>query len=129
MGYRMLHGNEILTWCCASDTLSRYEEIKKTMFKHKGIEVASQFIFKKHIFLDGERDIVDDVEANLLCFQAHHDIITGTMPVTVDEACYFAAAQLQFELGDYNPFKDISQFLYALRTTHTTHTTRHEMLV
>lgn len=93
-----------------ADTLSRYEEIKKTMFKHKGIEVASQFIFKKHIFLDGERDIVDDVEANLLCFQAHHDIITGTMPVTVDEACYFAAAQLQFELGDYNPFKDISQF-------------------
>jgi hypothetical protein len=45
--------------------------------------------------------------------QAHHDIITGTMPVTVDEACFFAATQLQFELGDYDPFKDISQYLYA----------------
>jgi len=47
------------------DTLSKFDEVKKTM---PGV-VESQFVFKKHLFLDPEREITDEVEGNLLCFQ------------------------------------------------------------
>ncbi len=33
------------------------------------IDVEVQFLLKKHIFLDPEREIKDEMERHLLCFQ------------------------------------------------------------
>ncbi len=131
----------VISFAFNSDTLAKYEILKKSM-NEKGKDVAVRFLLKKQIILDPHAEITDEIERTLLFYQvhksgiwpyfktmvlhcssfnfsyslyllqqAHSDIISGRLPSSEQEARLFAATKCQFDLGDFDPAVSIEDKL------------------
>jgi hypothetical protein len=64
------------------DILATYEELKKSMKLSKNIHIIDvdvQFVLKKLFFFEGPPERRDDIEINLLCWQAQNDLRCGRL--------------------------------------------------
>ena len=66
---------------------------------------------KKFFFSDQNVDRNDPVQLGLLYNQAQEMIVSGKHPCPYDEACQFAALQMQVIFGNHEPDKHKKGFL------------------
>lgn len=110
--YKLLRPNDRLV-----DILATYEELKKSMKLSKNIHIIDvdvQFVLKKLFFFEGPPERRDDIEINLLCWQAQNDLRCGRLWCSLAQTSKFAAIQLQYQVGDHDPKLNITEMLPQL---------------
>ena len=91
-----------------ADTIYKWDKYAKQTNSDKSLRL----FFKRRIFMPPLNTFSNDIERELVIFQAMSDISNDRYPVDDDEAVYLAALRTQFESGNhatYNP----EESLYA----------------
>jgi talin len=82
-----------------------------------GVDDNTLVVLRRKYMYEKSVNIKNPVEINLLYVQSRDGIIDGTYPITQEEACKFAAYQVQIQYGDFdeNRYKsgyfDLKEFL------------------
>ncbi|KAI8824903.1 uncharacterized protein EV422DRAFT_576151 [Fimicolochytrium jonesii] len=83
----------------------------KTLREQGVNEEDTVMLKKKFFFTDQNIDRNDPVQLNLMFNQAKEMIISGKHPCTAEEACQFAAIQMQVQYGNHEPDKHKAGFI------------------
>jgi len=100
-----------------SDRWSPQIPLKASVEVGAGSSTENRLVFKKKIFVrdEDEQDVkdFDKVAKHMLYLQAHHSVIDGEYPCSVEDALKLAALQTQVIYGDHNPSNHVPGFFGA----------------
>ncbi|XP_070547100.1 talin-1-like isoform X3 [Ptychodera flava] len=98
---KKLHTDDELNWLDHTRTL-----------REQGVEEGETLIFRrKYFYSDQNVDSRDPVQLNLLYIQCRDNILNGTHPCSLDEACQLAGTQCQIQYGEHIESKHKPGFL------------------
>ncbi|XP_077996572.1 talin-1-like isoform X2 [Glandiceps talaboti] len=98
---KKLHTDDELNWLDHTRTL-----------REQGVEEGETLIFRrKYFYSDQNVDSRDPVQLNLLYIQCRDNILNGTHPCSLEEACQLAGSQCQIQFGDHVESKHKPGFL------------------